>query len=171
MRWRRLGCHCLRGRYRCRGRVRSIFLGGIGTKKEKEVWVRESLGNLSWDGVCVCVAMDGCARWMHMLKREVALGERAAGFDASKVDLHDKEHEREVNCGCVLMLLQTGVNVWRRASRVLSQTGMKPLQASTALGESSSANAYSNCVTREMSQCGRTWQDSCNDRCIMMRGR
>jgi hypothetical protein len=28
---------------------------------------------------------------MHRLKREVALvGERAAGFDASKVDLHDE---------------------------------------------------------------------------------
>lgn len=112
---------------------------------------------------------------MRGLKRQVTLGERAAELmQASKqgglADLHDKEHEREVKCGCMLMLMQTGVNVWERASRVLSQTGMKPLQASTALGESSSANAYSNCVTREMSQWGRMWQDNCNDSCIMLRG-
>lgn len=107
---------------------------------------------------------------MRGLKRQVTLGERAAELmQASKVDL--QKHEREVKCGCMLMLVQTGVNVWEGASRVLSQTGMKPLQASTALGESSSANAYSNCVTREMSQWGRMWQDSCNDSCIMLRGK
>ena len=54
---------------------------------------------------------------------------------------------------------------------MLSQKGMRPLQASTVLGESSEANTYSDSATREISQCGRMWQDTCNDRCIMLRVR
>jgi hypothetical protein len=65
------------------------------------------------------VAMDVLC--MRGLKREVALvGERAAGLMQARQACMKKEHEREVNCGC-MMLMQTGVNgLEGRVSRVLS---------------------------------------------------
>jgi hypothetical protein len=53
-----------------------------------------------------------------------------------------KEHEREVNCVVAYAHAdrrERVVDVWEGASRVLSQKGMRPLQASTALGESERA--------------------------------